>query len=583
MRKILLICSILLIFLACKKDNAAKKETTNTGESISNSVSQSNRHYESTDESEEDSSKRYDDSWDEDYEVCFPEDFDFWSEIEKVWFLITHLGANLKYNLKPLFLEEINFGLPGGKNWFVLKPDINGKIDDRLNMSVHVFDDSREEINWYHIMSTNPALINRTDILCEVPGVRFDNIQNFVINDFNKDGYDEILSYVIIPSGENHNYIYIDKYNDEKKRQINKVLKVEFDLTEDKNFIPIEYKEIDGRSGFRIYSVLDDGTSKWMFYTWDDRTKRYEEISDIVNNRIVTAVIKPLPSWNIVSDNPFSSPIIYEIKYINDRFAAIGTKGEIAYSKDGKTWNMEKIDLFSSFRVVTIGYGNNLFVAGGEGVIAYSKDCVTWTAVSDSTFGEERIRDIEYLNNIFFAAGDKGKIAYSKDGMTWTAVKDSTFGENTINRIAYGNNMFVAVSNKSNIAYSKDGITWTAVNNTYRIFGIYNYIFNIVYAKGLFIAVGGGGAIGYSKDGIIWSAVRDSTFAANHNILSVAYGNDRFVATDNNGKIAYSADGINWTAIKDDPFGDSYIRGVAYGNKRFVAVSDSGKIAWCAW
>ena len=551
MKKIVLLCCIAICFFACEKDEALKKE-----------IAQNNQ---------------LDEDMDEEFERAYS------MEKERVWDLIVNEEANEKYRLEPLFIQEINFGIPGGRNWFALLPHISGMIDDDwLNMHVYVIDDSQGITRSYYTRSTNPVLINRPDILGRIPGTRYDRIQSFVINDFDNDGYDEILSYILLPPGGNYNYFLIDKYDSEKDRMMNTVLKIEFNLmADDNNFMPIEYSEIGGRFGFRIYTVMDDGTSKWLFYAWDNETRRYEDIANIIPNR-AAAVIDPLPPWTVVSDSTLDTFFARGIKYIDNRFIARGNDGKLAHSKDGKTWTAITDSTFGSFYVSAVGYGNGLFVAGGE-KMAYSRDGITWTAVSDSTFSEPYIRDIEYGNGRFIAVGHSGKIAYSADGVTWTAVENTTFGNNDICSVIYANDRFIAVGDNGNIAYSRDGATWTAVPNTYRTFESFYVIYDIVYGNDRFVAVAGGGIIGYSRDGIIWTAVRDSTFNGS-NVLSVAYGNNRFVATAVDGKMAYSADGITWVAVTDTPFGTSYTPEIAYGNNCFVAVNGGrGKIAWCDW
>jgi photosystem II stability/assembly factor-like uncharacterized protein len=578
---LLLICCTLISFFACKKYDAVRQNIIQT-DSNRNLASQKNYGYSAQ-------NNQYDEGMNE-FEYYDEFDNDYYTERARVYDLIINEGGNAKYDLTPLFIKEINFGISGGKNWFALLPDISGKIDDDwLNMYVYVINYSQGITRKFYARSTNPVLINRPDILREIPGIRYAEIQSFVINDFNNDGHDEILSYILLPPRGNHNYFSISKYDSENDEMWNEVLKVEFNLiANNNNFSPIEYKEIDGRLGFRIYTVMDDGSSKWLFYTWDNETRRYEEITKIIANRSTPAVVlKPLPSWTTVSNSTFGASYIAGIKYINNYFVAVGYDGKMAYSKDGKTWTAVK-DGASSLTVIRgVAYGNKLFVVGGKGdngKIAYSKDLTTWTVVSDNTLDMDYIIDIEYGNKRFIAVDDGGKIAYSDNGIKWTSVKDKPFDNKSISSVTYGNNRFVAVGDEGRIAHSKDGITWTAVSNTYRTFGKSD-IFKIVYANDCFVAVGQGGKIGYSKDGIIWNAVTNNAFPASDNVLSVAYGKDRFVATSVDGKIAYSADGITWTAVTNTPFGKSNISFIAYGKNCFVAVNnvDEGKIAYCDW
>ena len=174
------------------------------------------------------------------------------------------------------------------------------------------------------------------------------------------------------------------------------------------------------------------------------------------------------------------------IVYANDRFFALGGSGErMGYSRDGVAWTaMEKpVELLRG-----IAYGNNRFIAvGDKGQMAHSNDGIYWTPVRSDAFGTAiDITSIAYGNKRFVAGGAHGRIAYSSDGITWTVAEDSAFGANKINAIAYALGCFVAVGEKGKMAYSIDGRVWTAVTDN--TFGELR-IKTIVYGNGSWIAV----------------------------------------------------------------------------------------------
>jgi len=280
------------------------------------------------------------------------------------------------------------------------------------------------------------------------------------------------------------------------------------------------------------------------------------------------------PLWAAVGDSKFGAEGISDIAWGNDKFVAVGTGGQMAYSSDGINWTAVTDSTFGSTTISSIAWGNDKFVAVGyNGKMANSSDGITWTAVTDSTFVFQ-IRGIAWGSDKFVAGGNNGKMAISPEGIIWITVTNNTF-MNNIFGITWGNGKFVAVGTGGKMAYSSDGITWiTVTNNTFT-----NNINGITWGNNKFVAVGYSGKIAYSSDGINWTAVTDSTFGTSH-ANAVAWGGNRFLAGGTSGKAAYSSDGITWTAVANSTFGSSGINGIAWANNKFVAVGDDGKIAY---
>ena len=139
-------------------------------------------------------------------------------------------------------------------------------------------------------------------------------------------------------------------------------------------------------------------------------------------------------SWTHVADNNlpvFSSwtTSIGSVVYGGDKFIALNNwGGHMVYSTDGVTWTFVQDENNSSGRNIgifdedkseggVIGYGGGRFVVFVSGKMAYSFDGVKWTVVEGSLPSSglyDRVISITYGNNIFIIGGSKGKMWYWK-------------------------------------------------------------------------------------------------------------------------------------------------------------------------
>jgi hypothetical protein len=309
----------------------------------------------------------------------------------------------------------------------------------------------------------------------------------------------------------------------------------------------------------------------------------------------------PPTSWTVVTtgtDNGISG-----IAYGKDKFVAVGGSSTVAWgatSADGVTW--DPIDLTAVFdrnptRVVFI---NNVFIAakgsGSDDYVGISTDGTTWAKIPNAqiSFG---MKGLGYGNGIYVGGGQGGKMAYSANAEGWTTLANTatTFTGNGsaayINAIVYGNGKFVAGGGKGHVAYSTDGETWTSLDlvddtgfsQTEIIFD-QGFINSAVFANGKFVAVGGKdagpGKAAYSSDGITWTESGAIGVGEDTMINGIAYGNGYFVLVDNKGYGSYSSDGITWIKIADTGLEGTAINGVTYGNGKFVIVGAGGKAAY---
>ena len=150
-----------------------------------------------------------------------------------------------------------------------------------------------------------------------------------------------------------------------------------------------------------------------------------------------------------------------DVKFLNDKFIAVGNSLSGAYSENGVNWSEMKMPNVGPW--YSLAYGNGVYVSTALGSLsgAYSTDGITWSAMrmpfngawNSVTFGKDKFVAI---------AQNVNQAAYSYDGMNWNT---SSISNQTWRSVAYGDSKFVACSlGTGNIAaYSNDGIYWTYI------------------------------------------------------------------------------------------------------------------------
>lgn len=203
------------------------------------------------------------------------------------------------------------------------------------------------------------------------------------------------------------------------------------------------------------------------------------------------------------------------VAYGNGRFVAVtnGSKEDpVLYSEDGVNWTSTPMTVECEFMSSWVGVrfvNDRFFAIGAFQISAYSKDGINWTKItlpSSTNYNDAAYyRDIAYGNGKYVAVGERA-ISYSEDGINWTKASAPTTEEGQWVSVTYGDGRFVAIpySNRTTTqsglyAYSEDGINWktNSVPN--------NCVWKCVhYEKGRFIMVGKGTGIAISTDGINW-------------------------------------------------------------------------------
>jgi hypothetical protein len=164
--------------------------------------------------------------------------------------------------------------------------------------------------------------------------------------------------------------------------------------------------------------------------------------------------------------------------YGNGKFVVGGTAGRMAYSDNGVTWtaieegteeDQSQISGDTSVVIVNIAYGGPVgeekFVAvSTKGQMAWSEDGIVWNKITPSTFDintDRSFRFVTWGGGRFLAGGGPvsttpagGFMVESFDGVTWTRVTLPTNSTKAFYGAAYGGGKFIAVDSQGIFAIS---------------------------------------------------------------------------------------------------------------------------------
>ena len=148
------------------------------------------------------------------------------------------------------------------------------------------------------------------------------------------------------------------------------------------------------------------------------------------------------------------------VDFSDGRYIAVGTKGLVLASDDGKTWRKIDVDTDKNFH--DISFGNKNFVAVGDDatVFSYNNEMDHWTKekILDSRggfFNSDDFYGVTYANGNFFLVGDDGISASSTN---W---KLKPIGiEKRLTDIVYANSKYFAVGESGTLFSSINGQKW---------------------------------------------------------------------------------------------------------------------------
>ena len=273
-------------------------------------------------------------------------------------------------------------------------------------------------------------------------------------------------------------------------------------------------------------------------------------------------------SWTKLT--PFTSAVITGIAYGNGKFLAVDSNGLL--------WscNLVPYGEWSNIYTTTIQLegirfiNDRFFAVGDSGYLAYSIDGISWQELNSNT--TNGLIDITYGQGKYVAIGLNGAMVYSLNGQEWYDNTDTSF-TTSYRHIAYGKNMFVAGGQNGAMRYSYDGLVWQ--NGTKNSTATVGWVRGFAYTSCRFYSViyttGGAGEVWYSENGIDWKVV----YQTSGRLWTICEGDGIFITSGENGRI-YTLDlGIEWTNIKPQGAFDIYYRFILSKNNGNIVYSEN--------
>ena len=244
--------------------------------------------------------------------------------------------------------------------------------------------------------------------------------------------------------------------------------------------------------------------------------------------------------------------------------------GYFASSNDGINWS-EIPSMVPAQTFTDVVWGDGKFIAvGNKGTIVKSKNGKTWSAIN-SNF-DAGILSIEWNGDRYVAGAVSGNILTSKYGDKWTAIQLPNLkepGSTWIEKIKWVNDRFIAITNFGEVYSSKNGLQWSKIYDSKQesyVQSIANYNNKIIIAE----LINTNTIVLTSQDGIKWSQN-----LSNEKIISTVGGSNCFVSATEDGRLLKSTDGIHWNKVfqTNFDFGDT---GKLYWNgEQFIFLNGS--------
>ena len=259
----------------------------------------------------------------------------------------------------------------------------------------------------------------------------------------------------------------------------------------------------------------------------------------------------------------------HSIKYANGMWVACAY-GLISWSVDGKVWSDASVyDTNDQIKIpaeITALCHGSIWVAGLKpsstsgrlsGGIIYSLDGREWQQSNSQGLSDYNIISIAYGNGVFVATRDGHDMMYSLNGRSWVETGAFING----GRVVYANGMFVwgEATSGSYTFWSRDGINWTEALENHGM----QAPLSMAYANNRYVVASNSGLF-YSDDGDYWEVCRvqsgSSTTAKRDRCVEVVYTNGCWIvgtANDN---------GLAGTGILKSFDGETYTLATIYND-----------------
>jgi hypothetical protein len=206
-----------------------------------------------------------------------------------------------------------------------------------------------------------------------------------------------------------------------------------------------------------------------------------------------------------------SDEILRGIAHAGGRWVAVGSGGDVLFSRDGVEWRLVESPTTVDLRGVT-WTGERWVAVGDQSTAISSQDGVGWE--TDATAMPCALLGLARRGGRFVAVGGGGRILRANRGNDWRR-SDSPTGQDLYG-IAQGDGKFVAVGANGTILRSKDRRRWTEMPSPVEL-----NLHTVHWTGSEFLAGGDRGEVIRSRDGRRW---RVGEFPGFHSVRAFATG-----------------------------------------------------------
>ena len=331
------------------------------------------------------------------------------------------------------------------------------------------------------------------------------------------------------------------------------------------NYKGIEQTELQINTAVGNKTVLSkDFTFDWLYGATISGIATDGNVTLFYGSKII--ILKDTDN-NYKKINTDSFPIVVNIsriKYINNKFIAIGNAGFVATSDNGEDWETKRYIYPSGEHLTDIDFGDGKYVVCGEnGNILTSQDLLNWNIIAGQ-LTTDKFRTVVYGGGIWVIGGEdtsssstSSVFSVSTNTTTWnrTVVQGAS-----IRYMCYGNGKFVGTAYNGYIWKSGDGQNWQYTN-----IGTTNNLKEIIYTN-KFVVITQNGQVAYSEDVENWEL---KTIRNDDLLQTIIFAENKYFVAGLKTLVMASIDLETWETYKE----------FLYGTIRSLLVNDGFVLA----
>ena len=251
----------------------------------------------------------------------------------------------------------------------------------------------------------------------------------------------------------------------------------------------------------------------------------------------------------------FSFHHINSISANENLIVMVGNSGAAYTSINGRKWHAKYIDTIENLNKV-VAKKEGFAAVGTSGTIAVSKDSNKWTVTQlkwdrkdskthDLFLKKTNLKGVDFSDGKYIAVGTKGLVLASEDGKTWRKIGLDT--DRNFHDISFGNKNFVAVGDDATVfSYNNEMDHWTKEKILDSRGGFFNKdnFYGVTYANGNFFLVGDDGISASSTN---WKL---NPIGIEKKLTDIVFVNSKYFAVGESGTLLSSINGQNWVQNK---------------------------------